>query len=101
MIISNAGKEPLPDYRPYEELLQPVRKETTFIKFELYSSMPESPPFFPAQYATDKVKTMDCVKFDTPLPKVSRTPEKSLAQQQATPLVYLSIFGTVRFIKRV
>ena len=50
--------------QPQEDELQPtVRKKTTFTDFDLESTIPEHLPFFPAPYATDKIKAMECENY--------------------------------------
>ena len=40
-----------------------VQKRATFTDFDLDTSIPEGLPFFPAQYATDKIKMMEYVEL--------------------------------------
>ena len=50
-------QEPVPQMG--HEVLPPARKKITFTDFELNTPIPESLPFFPAQFAMDKIKSMD------------------------------------------
>lgn len=55
--------QPIPDPIPNVDPPLPPRKKTAFTDFDVNSSIPEHLPFFPAQFATDKVKSMDYVEL--------------------------------------
>ena len=52
---------PVPDLLPEDEQQLPPCKKTTFADFEEDSTIPKSLPFFPAQYAMDKIKNLEYV----------------------------------------
>ena len=55
---------PPPDIPPEEEEPQPtVRKKNPFTDFDLEATIPEQLPYFPAQFATDKIKSMEYVEL--------------------------------------
>ena len=51
----------VPDLQPDEDLPPAPLKKTTVADFKEEDSIPESLPFFPPQYAIDKIKTLDYV----------------------------------------
>ena len=53
----------IPDQLPDTELQLPPQKKTAFTDFNIDSAIPESLPFFPAPYATDKIKAMEYVEL--------------------------------------
>ena len=56
---------PAPDLLLKDEQQPPPRKKTTFTDFEEDSTIPESLPFFPVQYAMDKIKNLEYVDLGT------------------------------------
>jgi hypothetical protein len=54
---------PIPGVLEEQNLPPPARKKITFTDFELDSSIPETLPFFPAQFALDKIKNMEYVEL--------------------------------------
>lgn len=53
----------VPDDLPDEVPQPPTRKKTVFTDFDLDSTIPERLPFFPAPYATEKIKAMEYVEL--------------------------------------
>ena len=59
-----APPNPPNDIPPGEHERQPsVRKKNTFADFDLDTTISESLPYFPAQFATNKIQSMDYVEL--------------------------------------
>lgn len=81
---------PEPDLLPEVEPQSPPRKKTTVTDFDEESSIPESLPFFPASYTTEKVKSLDYVEL------WYFTMEGILDASKITPTVANDMFGLLR-----
>lgn len=80
----------VPDLEPDEDPQPAPQKKTTIADFEEDSSIPEGLPFFPAQYAIDKIKTLDYVEL------WYFTTEGILDASKITPTAADDTFGLLR-----